>query len=91
VRARGGDSDLNSERCHCLLMDSRSHIRDVGKDQDYSRSRNYVEYLLLLRGWCAGLRPPTICAKSYMAYFVSTHYYMLRLQNTELVGIMKAN
>jgi hypothetical protein len=41
-----------------------------------------VEYLLLLRGWCACLQPPTICAKSYMAYFVSTpHYYILRLQN----------
>jgi hypothetical protein len=46
----------------------------------------FVEYLLLLRGWCAGLRPPTICAKSYMAYFVSTHYYMLRLQN----GVLSA-
>jgi hypothetical protein len=43
-----------------------------------------VEYLLLLRGWCAGLQLPTICAKSYMAYFVSTHYYMLRLQNVVL-------
>ena len=28
----------------------------------------FVEYRLLLRGWCAGLRPPTICAKSSKAY-----------------------
>jgi hypothetical protein len=32
----------------------------------------FVEYLLLLRGWCAGLRPPTICAKSSKAYNENT-------------------
>jgi hypothetical protein len=47
---------------------------------------DFVEYLLLLRGWCAGLRPPTICAKSYTTYFVSTHHNMLRLKN----GVLSA-
>jgi hypothetical protein len=38
----------------------------------------FVEYLLLLWGWCAtSLRPPTICAKSYKAYNVSTCYYRI--------------
>jgi hypothetical protein len=32
----------------------------------------FVEYLLLLRGSCAGLRPPTICAKSSKAYNENT-------------------
>jgi hypothetical protein len=41
----------------------------------------FVEYLLLLRGWCASLRPPTICAKSYKAYNVSTCYYRIKQQN----------
>jgi hypothetical protein len=32
----------------------------------------FVEYLLLLQGWYAGLRPPTVCAKSSKAYNVYT-------------------
>jgi hypothetical protein len=36
VRARGW-SRMDSERCHCLSIDSRSHIRHVEKRQDYSR------------------------------------------------------
>jgi hypothetical protein len=59
-------------------------LQSPGYVSQCGTSRLFVEYLSLLRGWCAGLRPPTICAKSYMAYFVSTHYYMLRLQNSVL-------
>jgi hypothetical protein len=33
---------------------------------------SFVEYLLLLRGWCAGLRPSTICAKRSKAYNENT-------------------
>jgi hypothetical protein len=40
--------------------------------------KTFVEYLLLLRGWCASLRPQTICAKSYKAYNVSTCYYRIK-------------
>jgi hypothetical protein len=42
---------------------------------------SFVEYLLLLRGWRASLRPPTICAKSYKAYNVSTCNYRIKQQN----------
>jgi hypothetical protein len=45
------------------------------------QSNSFVEYLLLLRGWCASLRPPTICAKSYKAYNVSTCYDRIKQQN----------
>jgi hypothetical protein len=40
----------------------------------------FVEYDLLLGRWCAGLQPPTICAKSYMAYNAFRHYYRIKLQ-----------
>jgi hypothetical protein len=33
-----------------------------------------------------GLQPPTICAKSYMAYNAFRHYYRIKLQNGVLLA-----
>jgi hypothetical protein len=63
--------------------DDEEVVADKGEPRR-NRARmllDFVEYLLLLRGWCASLPPPTICAKSYKAYNVSTCYYRIKQQN----------
>jgi hypothetical protein len=45
-----------------------------------------LNIILLLGRWCAGLQPPTICAKSYMAYNAFRRYYRIKLQNGALLA-----
>ena len=45
-----------------------------------------LNIILLLGRWCAGLQPPTICAKSYIAYNAFRHYYRIKLQNGVLLA-----
>jgi hypothetical protein len=61
--------------CHLLLLLSRSAPLIL-----------LLNIILLLGRWCAGLQPPTICAKSYMAYNAFRHYYKIKLQNGVLLA-----
>jgi hypothetical protein len=61
--------------------DSLRLTKFIQQETTNSMQKSFVEYLSLLRGWCASLRPPTICAKSYQAYNVSTCYYRIKQQN----------
>jgi hypothetical protein len=63
----------------CISLDSSNtdterYVVEVCNDHITHRanSESFVEYLLLLRGWCAGLRPPIICAKGSKAYNENT-------------------
>ena len=40
----------------------------VSKGQATSTADHFIEYRFYYKCWCAGLRPPTICAKGFLAY-----------------------
>jgi hypothetical protein len=54
---------------------------------DFVINKHLLFNIILLVGrWGAGLHPPTICAKSYMAYNAFRHYYRIKLQNGVLLA-----
>jgi hypothetical protein len=55
------------------------------------RKEFFVEYLYLLRGWCAGLRPPTICGGYKMACYWRPAPVLSRLPYTTTKIITSCN